>query len=268
MNILYYVVSLIPFLVMISFVVFIHELGHYIAARLMRVRVEVFSVGFGPEIFGFVDRRGTRWRLALIPLGGYAAIARHTKESSALEGTTSLQHTPHAASERSLDDCHPLQQVFLFAAGPLFNYMLTFFLLIIVFVAKGLGALEGIHKSIMAIVHMTQQGFMVIGQLMSGHMKEAIGIVGIAHSSVKILEAGWLAFLTFTAVISFNLGFLNLLPVPILDGGGIVLAFIQWITGQKIQGWMERILFIIGVTLVGGVMLMSFWNDLHRLFWA
>src|SRR5438105_220007 len=64
-------VGLPAFLFVITLVVFIHELGHFAVARLFRVRVEAFSIGFGREIFGFTDKKGTRWKVSWLPLGGY-----------------------------------------------------------------------------------------------------------------------------------------------------------------------------------------------------
>src|SRR5918998_5337749 len=61
----------IPFLVVLTVLVFVHELGHYWAARRCGIRVEVFSIGFGPELFGYTDRAGTRWKFCAVPLGGY-----------------------------------------------------------------------------------------------------------------------------------------------------------------------------------------------------
>src|SRR5918995_2250755 len=62
---------LLPFLFVLTIVVFFHELGHFLVARWVGVKVLVFSVGFGPELLGFTDRHGTRWKLSAIPLGGY-----------------------------------------------------------------------------------------------------------------------------------------------------------------------------------------------------
>src|SRR4051794_30660456 len=62
---------IVPFLFVLTIVVFFHELGHFLVARWKGVKVLVFSVGFGPELFGFNDRRGTRWKLSAVPLGGY-----------------------------------------------------------------------------------------------------------------------------------------------------------------------------------------------------
>src|ERR1700687_1515255 len=62
---------ILPFLFVLTVVVFFHELGHFLVARWCGVSVKVFSIGFGPELLGFNDRKGTRWRLSLVPLGGY-----------------------------------------------------------------------------------------------------------------------------------------------------------------------------------------------------
>src|SRR5271154_1746178 len=63
-----------PFLVVLTVLVFVHELGHYLVARWNAVKVEVFSIGFGPELFGWNDRAGTRWKVSAIPLGGYVKM--------------------------------------------------------------------------------------------------------------------------------------------------------------------------------------------------
>src|SRR5215203_7147039 len=80
---------IIPFLFVLSIVVFFHELGHFIVARWCGVRVLTFSIGFGPEIVGFNDRHGTRWRLSWIPLGGYVKFI--DDENAASAGHKSLE---------------------------------------------------------------------------------------------------------------------------------------------------------------------------------
>ena len=64
----------LPFLIFLTILVFVHEMGHYLVARRCGVRVEVFSIGFGPEIFGWTDKARTRWKISLIPLGGYVKM--------------------------------------------------------------------------------------------------------------------------------------------------------------------------------------------------
>src|SRR6185312_17189846 len=73
---------IVPFLVVLTILVFVHELGHYLVARHNGVKIEVFSIGFGPELFGWFDRKGTRWKLSAIPLGGYVKMFGDSNASS------------------------------------------------------------------------------------------------------------------------------------------------------------------------------------------
>src|SRR5260370_13963485 len=84
----------VVFLVVLTVLVFVHECGHYLIARRNGVRIEVFSIGFGPEIFGWWDRAGTRWKFSAIPLGGYVKIFRHSHASSGLPIARLRQLTP------------------------------------------------------------------------------------------------------------------------------------------------------------------------------
>ncbi len=115
---------IVPFLFGLSLVVFFHELGHFIVARWCGVRVLVFSVGFGPEIFGFNDRRGTRWKLSAIPLGGYVKFfgddnAASVPDPVALEAMN--------AQERRDSFFHKsvLRRTAIVAAGPIANFLLA-----------------------------------------------------------------------------------------------------------------------------------------------
>src|SRR5579872_7591337 len=72
------------FLVVLTVLVFVHELGHYLIARRNKVRIEVFSIGFGPELFGWYDRAGTRWKFSAVPLGGYVRMLGEADPSSGL----------------------------------------------------------------------------------------------------------------------------------------------------------------------------------------
>src|SRR5260370_39721552 len=98
MDIIYKVVSsplsyALPFLFVLSLVVFFHELGHFLVARWCGIRWLVFSIGFGPELFGFNDRKGTRWKISAVPLGGYVKFLGDENAASvpdtAVPGTTS-----------------------------------------------------------------------------------------------------------------------------------------------------------------------------------
>src|SRR3982074_3624556 len=78
----------VPFLFVLTIVVFFHELGHFLVARWCGVRVVTFSIGFGPELLGFNDRHGTRWKLAAIPLGGYVKFFGDESEASTPQSET------------------------------------------------------------------------------------------------------------------------------------------------------------------------------------
>lgn len=132
---------LVAFLLVLTVVVFIHELGHFLVARWCGVNVTTFSIGFGKEIFGFFDRHGTRWRFAWIPLGGYVKFmddenAASKPSSDALEDLT--------AEERAGSFHHkPLwQRAAVVAAGPIANFILAIFIFSIWFSLFGVRSLE------------------------------------------------------------------------------------------------------------------------------
>src|ERR1700733_15040789 len=85
---------IIPFLFVLTIIVFFHELGHFLVARMFGIRVLVFSIGFGPELIGFYDRHGTRWKISAIPLGGYVKFFGDQNEASAPDADTLAAMTP------------------------------------------------------------------------------------------------------------------------------------------------------------------------------
>jgi regulator of sigma E protease len=114
----------IPFLFVLTIVVFFHELGHFWVARRCGVKIDAFSVGFGPELFGFNDRHGTRWRFAAIPLGGYVRF--HGDDSAA--STPDLNKLEKmSASEKQISFFHqPVRnRAAIVAAGPIANFILA-----------------------------------------------------------------------------------------------------------------------------------------------
>lgn len=126
----------VPFLFVLTIVVFFHELGHFWVARRCGVRVMTFSIGFGPEIVGFDDRHGTRWRLSAIPLGGYVrffgdADAASTPDAGAVQSMT--------AAERDVSFFHKSvgQRSAIVAAGPIANFLLAIVIFAGIFMAFG-----------------------------------------------------------------------------------------------------------------------------------
>ena len=115
---------LIPFLIVLTVVVFIHELGHFLVGRWCGVGVNAFSIGFGPELVGFTDRHGTRWKLSAIPLGGYVNFAGDVNGASVPDAASLSQMSP---AERAVSFHHKtvLQRALVVAAGPIANFLLA-----------------------------------------------------------------------------------------------------------------------------------------------
>ncbi len=116
--------SVIPFLFVLTVVVFVHEMGHFLVGRLCGVGVHAFSIGFGPELFGFNDRRGTRWKLCAIPLGGYVKFHGDVNGASVPDPDAIARMSPQ---ERAIS--FPTQPVgkraAIVAAGPIANFVLA-----------------------------------------------------------------------------------------------------------------------------------------------
>src|SRR5881296_1329926 len=115
---------LIPFLFVLTLVVFFHELGHFVIARRCGVRVLVFSIGFGPELFGFNDRHGTRWKLSAIPLGGYVKFFGDENAASVPDAETINQMSQEERRESFFFKPVP-QRAAIVVAGPLANFLLA-----------------------------------------------------------------------------------------------------------------------------------------------
>jgi regulator of sigma E protease len=126
---------LLPFLFVLTVVVFVHELGHFLVARWCGVAVKTFSIGFGPEIAGFNDRHGTRWRLSWIPLGGYVKFI--DDENAASAGQKSLEELTPEERKQSFQ-AKPLgQRAAVVAAGPIANFILAIVIFTAIFALFG-----------------------------------------------------------------------------------------------------------------------------------
>ncbi|MEM8574055.1 MAG: RIP metalloprotease RseP [Pseudomonadota bacterium] len=122
---------LIPFLFILTVVVFVHEMGHFLVARWCGVGVKAFSIGFGPEIFGFEDRHGTRWRVAWIPLGGYVKFI--DDENAASAGQKALESMPEADRAKTFQGKPLGQRAAIVAAGPIANFIFAILIFTAVF---------------------------------------------------------------------------------------------------------------------------------------
>jgi len=224
-------------LFLIGLTVLAHELGHFLAARLAGLPVKTFSVGFGPKI---LSRRigGTEFRLSLLPLGGYVL--------------------PAVADEKEFFALPPAKRIVMALGGPLANAALA----LACFAALS-AAYSGLTWSSIFIRPLTNTWHLTVHILallpqMFFQPEQLSGIVGIVAQGGQYIGLGPLNWLGFVAVISVNLLILNLLPVPVLDGGKILLYLSEFLHPACLRlhyplvilGWV----FILGLTILTTVM--------------
>lgn len=347
--------SFLVSLLVLSALIFFHELGHYYAARLMGVNVQVFSIGFGRKIASFY-KWGTEWKIALIPLGGYVKM----------KGQDDTDPTKKSYDDDSYNVKTPMQKIFILLAGPLANFVLAFVLYFIIalggpsilspvigkvvkdspaFVA-GLKTDDTINsingkaittwKEMAEIIEMSdgslnlevqRDGFIehiiltpaitettnmfneviqkkMIGigsagvshkldltpsetlsfateqtifastmiftglkKLIVGEVpaKELGGVISIVKLTSDATDAGWMSVLFFAALISVNLGVLNLLPIPALDGGHIMFNLYEFIFRREVSEAIMIKLTIAGWVILFSLMGLGVYNDINRL---
>lgn len=365
------------FLVVLSVIVFVHEYGHYWVARRNGVRVEVFSIGFGPEIFGWYAKDGTRWRVSAVPLGGYVKMYGMAEEGessavNALEnGADNAENSGENSGEMTEDDkkvsfAHKTvgQRAAIVAAGPAINFL--FAIIVLAGIALSVGvpqvkvsvgevfqdsaaqiaglskgdtilslngaeidtpqlvqeiitsspgqrlplvvlrdgeelALEvtpleadqdgttvgrlgismqgviGEHERLNPLAaawfgiektfSITGQALTNIGKLLigEGNFKDLGGPIAIAQMSGQAAEQGALQLVFFMAVLSINLGLINLFPIPILDGGHLLFMGIEALRGKPLGERAQEYGFRIGLALVLLLMVSVTWNDIVRV---
>lgn len=121
-NIVYYIV---PFLILLGILVFVHEFGHFIVARKLGVDVSAFSIGFGKELWSRTDKKGTVWKISAIPLGGYCQFLGDADESSSTSEVDLSKYTPEEQKHLFVTQS-PVKKLAISIAGPLFNYLFAF----------------------------------------------------------------------------------------------------------------------------------------------
>ncbi len=354
----------LSFIFILSVVVFVHEMGHYLVARYNGVRVDVFSIGFGREIFGWNDRAGTRWKVSLVPLGGYVKMFGDA-DAASMPGDDLPQMTPQ---ERAVSFHHKRlgQRTAVVLAGPLANFALAVVIFAVQFatvgqpfappeiskVAAGSAAedagfvlgdrvvridgkpierfediqkivgvsankplaivvlRDGVEVTLEAIprptettdslgdrrvigllgvtasgVKMLRRGpfdavgaaveetamltvrmLQLLGKVIVGEQsfKELGGPILIAQISGQVAERGMGTVFWFMALLSINLGLINLFPIPVLDGGHLLYYAFEAIRGKPLGPRAQEYGFRLGLAMVLTLMLFVTWNDIVR----
>lgn len=357
----------LPFVLVISIVVFVHEFGHYWVARRNGVKVDVFSIGFGPELFGRTDKHGTRWRVALVPLGGYVKMFGDADPASQPDKEKIQTMT---AAEKQVAFFHKTvgQRAAIVAAGPAVNYIFAVIVLAILFMTGGqpytapvvgklvegkaaaraglqlgdrivkiddtginrfeeivriislntgtevkmtikrgdsehviavtpelttledrfgntqkrgaigiaseelevrvLSPVAAIKESVHETWTITALTLKAIGQMIMGTRStdDLGGVLRIAKMSGDIAgQKSIAALFWFMAMISINLGLINLFPVPLLDGGHLAFYAAEAARGKPLPDIVHKIGANIGMVMVLALMLFATWNDLVHL---
>jgi len=353
------------FLLMLAPLIVLHELGHYLVGRWCGVRADAFSVGFGRELVGWTDRRGTRWKISAIPLGGYVQFAGDMNAMS-MPKEELAKLSPE--ERKGVFHFHPLwQRALIVAAGPVMNILvaLTIFagfnalygrvvaspviagfadpsparaaglkigdrivsidgtrvesfdqirahvlpypdepvemtvlragkpLTVTLTIASSVKRDEFGNESRIGQIGVASAGFQVvkvgpleslrlavdqslgIGKLMVTGIQQIVtgkrsvremgGPVKIAQFSGQQLSLGWAEFVYFAAFISINLAFINLLPIPALDGGHLAFYAAEAVRGKPLDVRSQEWAFRTGLAFVLALMLFVTINDLASL---
>ncbi len=361
--------TLLAFLIVLTVVVFFHELGHFLIARLAGVRVLVFSVGFGPELFGFNDRHGTRWKVSAIPLGGYVKFFGDESAASTPD-QTALAAMSEAERQESFFHKKVGWRAAIVAAGPVANFLLAIVIFSAIFMFYGKpstsaivdeivpgspaaeagfqpadivreidgrtitsfedikqvvrlsagetltfvveragvrttlkatpvlqqdkdpfgnvirGGMLGIKRTVAAtdtnrenlsppraVSAAVEQTWLIIQSSMKYMSRLVVGResadqlggpIRIAQLSGQVATLGLDAFLNWIAVISVSIGFLNLFPVPLLDGGHLLFYAIEVARGRPLSERAQELGFRIGLAIVLMLMAFTTFNDIYQ----
>ena len=355
--------SLAAFLLVIGPLVFIHEMGHYLAGRMFGIGAETFSIGFGRELAGWTDKRGTRWKLGWLPLGGYVRFAGDMNPAS--QPDLAWLSLPPAERNRTFQAKPLWQRAIVVAAGPAINFaaallILTGFTLaygevrippIVGAVMRGSAAAAAELRpgdTVTAIDGQPTERFGDIGRAVLLRAGERVSIdyarAGVAHRSTALvtgeverdrfgndypvgrlgiastrptlvpvgwveapriaarqigeivsltadaigrfitgraplsqlrggplgvakiageqLSLGWSEFVFLLALVSINLGFMNLLPIPMLDGGHLFFYAIEAVRRRPLRPQTQEWAFRGGLAALLMLMLVVTANDL------
>ena len=241
-----FIINAIKIIFILGFLVLIHETGHFIVARLCKVKVKEFAIGFGPTIWRKQGKK-TKYALRLIPLGGFVNMEGEEERSNE-DGSFSKASIP--------------KRIAIVAAGGLVNiiFAIVTYTILMTFMTGSFGTALSYTGdfafSIIESLKLLFSGGVSVDQLM--------GPVGI--SEVVAQTAGIAEFVYILAVISLSLGVTNLLPFPPLDGGKIVLLLIEAIRRKPLKESTEVKIQMIGFMLLITLSIFVTYNDVTRIF--
>lgn len=248
-----FLISAIKIIFLLGFLILIHETGHFVVAKLCKVRVNEFAIGFGPIIWKKQGKE-TKYALRLIPLGGFISM----------EGEEELSDKEGSFSKASIP-----KRVAIVAAGAIVNII---FALIVYFILatsynfqvtnNWSSALTFAGEKTGTFITSTFEG---LKQLFTGKagLDQMMGPVGISEVVAK--TNGMFEFINMLAIVSLSLGVTNLLPIPALDGGKILLLIIEAIRKKPLSQKIEINIQLLGFSFIIILALFVTWNDIARI---
>ena len=240
-----FLVNALKIIFLLGFLIFIHEGAHFLAAKLCRVKVNEFAIGFGPTIWKKQGKE-TKYALRAIPLGGFVSMEGEDEESN---------------HERAFSNASIPKRIFIVAAGACVNIifgLLTYWLLVVI-----------VYKNIPLAFQATGGFVSSIGEslkmLFTGNVgiKDLTGPVGI--SEVVAQTTTIVNYVYIIALISVSLGVTNLLPIPALDGGKIVILVTEAIRKKPLNKETEVKIQLIGFSILIALSLIVTYNDIIRI---
>lgn len=240
-----FLISALKIIFLLGFLILIHECGHFCIAKLFKVSVEEFSIGFGPKIWNKQGKK-TKYTIRLIPLGGYVNMLGEEERSE---------------EEGAFNKVSISKRMLILVAGGLTNIifgLLLYFILVTCITNVGI-AFKSTQNFIFIIADSIKQLF--IGNVSVDQLMGPVGISGTVAATSGIAD-----FTYIFALISVSLGITNLLPFPPLDGGKIVLLIIEAIRKKPLKENIE-----IGIQMAGFFILICLsiyvaYNDVIRIF--
>ena len=240
-----FLINAIKIIFLLGFLIFIHEGGHFLIAKLCKVKVNEFAIGFGPTIWK-KEGKETKYALRLIPLGGFVSMEGEDEESE---------------NERSFSKASIPKRISIVAAGAIVNIL---FGLIVYFILVAV-VYKNLFIAFQATGGMISSIFESLKMLFTGNIgiKDLSGPIGISNvvSNTTTLSN----YIYIISVISVSLGVTNLLPIPALDGGKILLLIIEAIRRKPIKKETEIQIQLIGFSVLIALSLIVTYNDIIRI---
>ena len=238
------IIGALKIIILLGFLILIHEGGHFAVAKLCKVQVNEFSIGFGPVL---LEKQGkkTKYQLRLIPLGGFVNMEGEEEPSE---------------KEGSFSKASVMKRIGIVLAGGLVNILfgLIVYLVLVMQIVDFRSALLNTGYFILSIVDNLKTLF--TGGVST---EDLMGVVGISEVVVKTTT--FQNYIYIMALISLSLGVTNLLPFPPLDGGKIVLLIIEGIRKRPLKQNIEVAIQMTGFYLIIGLSIFVMYNDVMRL---